>query len=344
MLFTSRLFAFLVLSFLLSGCINLHNEKLFEDSESAKKQASLIKAAPNNLSSVYFFSEKSFIEQTSFIPASASIGFFVNDYLMTQMPRGSFVNMVVEPGNTNVKVANIYGRDRPNRIHIFDSLNIDLKAGQTYFISSRLTVGKGIHLVFLKEEEGVALIQNLPLAKTLHTRIPLSSLQSPKSSSVSSESSANTSASTSAPVVSSTDISDFFAAAGAVALTALFIFCLGMAISAGSPSYVPPSVPLIPDRPSVNIVQPQTMSVRSASGKVLNIDTNRADGTIVNRSTGVRYRVEGDFITGTDGSRFRSAGSTIFSNSGNYYTKSGNLIVSNDGRSCQVIGNLIDCK
>ena len=337
-----------VLLVLLSGCLNLHNAKYFENNENNKTQSDSLVRPPDNSSLVVFISESSVVEKTSFIPAAASIGFLANDYLLTQMPRGSYTKLIVNSGNVDIKVANLYGSKKINGIHIFESKKFNFESGKIYFISSRLTFGKGIHLVQLTEEEGLVLVKKLPLAKTLHTRIHLSAIHSNKSSNRSS--SQNNSSDSSRDVVVPTNdfsiskdaVSDFFAVAGAVAIAALFIFGLGMAISAGASSYVPPSVP--PDRPSINIVQSQPLSVRSASGEVFNLNANKSDGTIINRSTGVRYQIEGDFITGTDGSRYRSAGSTIFSNTGNYYTKSGNVITSNDGRQCQIIGELIDCK
>ncbi|MDD2545748.1 MAG: hypothetical protein PHI55_05630 [Burkholderiaceae bacterium] len=335
-----------LLSFL-TGCANMKNSENqvhYKQVVSESQVNYIDTTVPSGMSKIYLFMSDTPAgwSWTNVSPRAVIFG----NSLVSFMPHPSHIVLTLPPGQYSFKNLQKDGRRWKKKIED----KVTLEPDKVHFFEQSIVLF-GDKLVELDVKTANGLIANYPVAQTLHSPYYIAEA-GPNHYILSASPIVNADVSASkispesnqASVIGKEKISDFFAAAGAVALVALFIFGFGMAISASSSPYVPPSLPLVPDRPTVNVIQSQPLSVRSASGKVLNIDANRSDGTIVNRSTGVRYRIEGDYISGTDGSRYRSAGATIFSNNGNYYTKSGNVITSNDGRQCQIIGNLIDCK
>jgi hypothetical protein len=275
--------------------------------------------------------------------------FAINSNLVAVMPYPSYTKLALQPGSYEFYFATYH----EDFIQVHNRKSFSFEANTTYFVRGYYTIFSN-ELDLLHGLDGYRAVEDFPLAKTIHQIIPIDvakerviwnkAVFSEKFPSQAGSSKNQSSTTTSSAVITSANVSDFFAAVGALALVALTIFGLGAASVSPMPTLPPPSA-IVMDPPAHTLSVPSIpTSVRSASGRTMLLEQTQGTGTIYNVSTGVRYRIEGDNIIGTDGSRFRSAGSTIFSNNGNYYTRSGNTITSNDGRQCQIIGSLIDCK
>ena len=344
-----QLFALVICSFLIfmSGCANMKNSENaqhYRKDFSAADSSEIFKDTPLGMSKVYLLmSDTPAGWAVNAIPPRAVI---LGKTVVSFMPYPSHIVLILPPGVYSFKnlqkVRLISGSSWRARI----DTKITLEPNRVHVYEQRWGVF-GDELVELTESAGNKIIKDYPLAKVVHApyymaeTIPnhfdLSASPVPPKATPKDDLRVSN---TSNEIISSEALSDFFAVAGAIALFALIIF----SASAVAPIYMPPPSPSMPPAIHMNAVKSQPISVRSASGRVMNFENQKDSGSILNLSTGVRYRMEGENISGTDGSRYRSAGSAIFSNTGNSYTKSGNAIYSNDGRSCQIIGSLIDCK
>ncbi len=327
---------------LIAGCANVGKGHLFEPRAEVENAAKQFSPPPVGLVSVYLISDKFLMQDLSWVPAS-SAGLIANDKIVSIAPRGSFVHLLFQPGRHKLGVMVVPSDKRISGSWIHDVRSVTFDADKTYIFNL-----KAYKLNVPSYEEGWKKVQEYRLAKSIHIPISIEQFEK-KQQQIANETlrkeaeAARQRSARDLELAQTVDgISDFFAAAAAVAVVALFVVGFGLAMSSGQPAYVPPPIPFdVATRPAY--VSGPT-AIRSSTGKTMQLELNKGDQTSINNlSTGIRYRLDGDRYIGTDGSWYRVSGNTIYSNTGNYYTRSGNVLTSNDGRQCQIIGSMISC-
>ena len=320
-----KMFLLLLSILVITGCVNFRNDQYFDSRQNVEFEKKKFPLPPTGLASVYLIADK--VAGQSIVPFPVPpINLAVNDRIVTMAPHGSFVHLLFQPGKHKLAVAT-------QKFEIINVTTAEIKANSTYYFSlNRLfhSSGKYISTIELKEislEEGQKLVNDYKLAKTVHIPISLVPFeQSQRRKEEEQRKQEIESAKT------AEGLSDFFAAAAAVALIALLVLGSGLTIPAGSTGQVPPTSPSIYSNPPAYVSG--ATSVRSGTGRAMSIETtkNSEATTIKNLSTGTSYRLEGNRYLGSDKSWFQVSGNTIFSSTGNYYTRAGNTLTSNDGR------------
>jgi len=331
---------------LLAGCANLKNKHLFDNSVDVEATLKQLNPPPSGLASVYLISNKTPLQELSLAPAS-SFAFVVDNRIVTQAPRGSFVHLLFQPGRYKIGVMYVNAGTLLSKANISSIRSLTFEPNKTYIFDTKIVFQGGFHLDDPTFENGRQLIQSYKLAKTTSIPISIEAFERKQEQKLSekafkeAEAERQQQASEIERAQTTEGISDFFASAASVALVALFLVGFGIAMSPGQPAYALP--PMDISSPSAYVSRSST--VQSASGKTMQLETTKStqSTSINNLSTGVRYHLDGDKFVGTDGSWYRVAGNTIYTNTGSYYTRSGNVLTSNDGRQCQIIGAMINC-
>ena len=342
-----------------AGCANSGSEKHFDSGPSSSETASPI-SPPLDRATVYFYRQRVAMQDFSAV-ALPPLFYGLDGKMLAIMPLGSHVRLSLEPGKHTFTRFVVDGGGLFPIATKRNDLEIDLIAGKTYYVGSRLGFLQH-HFEEVSSEAGAEVVRVSKLAKHLHapvrTDVFVSRLQAaeqarkgvPASSPPNSNSPVSVTASFQDFLPSSKEVGDALEVVATVAFVALFILGLGAAGSTVSP---PPSPPVAfstppsfsrPASPRGEVLGNSRKASPLPIEPLMEAERLRRERTVTDAKSGVKYTFEGDRVKGSDGTNYKISGTTMYSDSGqSYQVVGGKFVYASDGRSCTLIADKLHC-
>lgn len=295
-----------------------------------------------SMATVYLIRPKALGQALFYIPVPP-LYYAADGQILAAMPLGTYVQLKLPPGSHQFTAVNILRDVFIGPKIIKTEVQVELKPGMTYYISSGIGWIKA-SFEEVSEAKGISMVSECELAKIFNAPYSIANLESSVISIKPSGSAVAPSSQLTAALPTSKQVGEFFEVVVTVALIAIII-AGAIAGATGSYANSPPILEPVFIVPAYyqRDTSTNTVFVKTTSGVRTDLSTKEGQTRLRNLSTGVTYTIEGDRIRGTDGSRYRVSGSTIYSDSGAYYKKIGNYIIGSDGSRCNIIGSQITC-